>query len=47
LQSRKDLLMMTPYYWSMSQTNVDTVLEKIGKLNADFSIRILEKQAIV
>ncbi len=47
LQSRKDLLMMTPYYWSMSQTNVDTVLGKIGKLNADFSIRILEKQSMV
>jgi hypothetical protein len=26
---------------------VDTVLEKIGKLNADFSIRILEKQSMV
>jgi 23S rRNA (guanine745-N1)-methyltransferase len=47
LQSRKDLLMMTPYYWSMAQVNVDAVIEKITSLNADFSIRVLAKQSMV
>lgn len=47
LQSRKDLLMMTPYYWSMEQAKADAVLENITKLNADFSIRILEKKSMV
>lgn len=46
-QSRKDLLMMTPYYWSMEQAKADVVLEKITKLSADFSIRLLEKKSLV
>lgn len=47
LQTRRDLLMMTPYYWSMTQTNADAVIEKIAKLKADFSIRLLEKKPIL
>lgn len=47
LQSRKDLLMMTPYFWSMAQTNADAVIEKITKLSADFSIRVLAKKSLI
>jgi 23S rRNA (guanine745-N1)-methyltransferase len=47
LQSRRDLLMMTPYYWSMEQAKADDVLENITKLSADFSIRVLEKKSLV
>lgn len=47
MQSRKDLLMMTPYYWRMEQAKADALLENIKKLNADFSIRVLEKKSMV
>ena len=44
LQSRKDLLMMTPYYWSVTEGAMASVLECMSELSADFSIRVLRKK---
>jgi len=46
LQSRKDLLMMTPYYWSVGEGAMGSVLEGMGELSADFSIRMLRKRVM-
>lgn len=44
LQSRKELLMMTPYYWSVEEGAMASVLERMSELSADFSIRVLRKE---
>lgn len=44
-QSRKDLLMMTPYYWSVEEGTLDAVIDKMVLLTADFSIRIMQKRS--
>lgn len=44
LEIRKALLTMTPYYWRVKQDAMDSVLEEMVELCADFSIRVLKKQ---
>ena len=43
LQSRKQLLMMTPYYWSVAAGAMDTVCEKMSTLSADFIVQVFRK----
>lgn len=43
LRSREQLLMMTPYYWTVKQGALPTVLDKMRELTADFNIRVLQK----
>ena len=43
MQSREQLLMMTPYYWTAVQDALPAVLESMGELTADFTIRVLQK----
>jgi 23S rRNA (guanine745-N1)-methyltransferase len=42
-QSRQQLLMMTPYYWSAKEGAMEALLENMSELSADFSIRLLRK----
>ena len=39
-QSRLHLLMMTPYFWQIKEGALDSVLDGMGELAADFSIRL-------
>jgi len=43
ISQRQDLLMMTPYYWAVEKKKQPGLLEKIPRLTADFSIRLLRK----
>ena len=45
LSQRQQLLMMTPYYWAVGEKNLPLVLDKISRLTADFSIRLLRRNA--
>lgn len=42
---RQALLMMTPYYWRVENTPLNSLLERMTLLTADFSISVLQKQA--
>ena len=44
LPGRRVLLMMTPYYWRVEPDALNTVLEQMAELTADFSISVLQKQ---
>jgi 23S rRNA (guanine745-N1)-methyltransferase len=42
-QQRKDLLMMTPFYWSARQDNIEVMLASMVHVSADFTIRVWQK----
>jgi len=43
-ETRKQLLMMTPFYWAVSEGKMPLVLAAMTKLTADFAIRVLQKK---
>jgi len=43
LQIRRDLLLMTPYNWSVAEDALDSVLASMSEVGADFSVRVLRK----
>ncbi|TDF35685.1 methyltransferase domain-containing protein [Alteromonadaceae bacterium M269] len=39
-QARKNLLMMTPFYWSADQNKIEKIIENLKKITASFHIRL-------
>lgn len=42
-QTRENLLMMTPYYWTISQAKKDALIAGLAAVQAHFDIKVLQK----
>ena len=42
-QTRQNLLMMTPYYWTISQAKKDALIAGLNEVQAHFDIKVLQK----
>lgn len=43
-KSRLDLLMMTPYFWSARESDIEELRKSLSLITADFHIRVLKKE---
>ena len=43
LSDRKNLLMMTPFYWSSDQSKIDQIIENLNSVTASFHIKLFMK----
>ena len=44
LQQRQNLLMMTPFYWTISAEKKQLLLENLSSVSADFDIKLMRKK---
>jgi len=44
-QQRQNLLMMTPFYWTISEQKKQLLLENLSSVSTDFDIKLLQKKA--
>jgi 23S rRNA (guanine745-N1)-methyltransferase len=45
--SREQLLMMTPFFWTVEQGELEKVLDHMLELTADFTIRVLQSSLVI